>query len=127
VFFFFTHQSYKKSLVRDYLCNNAQTFYQTQSLSAKNSATPHIFKTPTFSQQNQRGNESPKSEATEATKPNQNEPLMNEQEAAKFLGISRMTLLRKRNAGEIGFYRVGFRVLYSKEKHLIPFLETCEK
>jgi excisionase family DNA binding protein len=86
-----------------------------------------IFKTPTLWQQNQRGNESPKSEATEATKPNQNEPSMNEVEAAKFLGISRMTLLRKRNAGEIGFYRVGFRVLYSKEKHLIPFLEQCEK
>jgi hypothetical protein len=86
-----------------------------------------ICKTPTLWQQNQRGNESPKSEATEATKPNQNEPLMNEVEAAKFLGISRMTLLRKRNASEIGFYRVGFRVLYSKEKHLLPFLELCEK
>jgi excisionase family DNA binding protein len=89
--------------------------------------TAHSFKTPHIWQQNQRGNESPKSEATEAIKPNQNEPSMNEVEAAKFLGISRMTLLRKRNAGEIGFYRVGFRVLYSKEKHLIPFLETCEK
>jgi excisionase family DNA binding protein len=52
---------------------------------------------------------------------------MNEVQAAKFLGISRMTLLRKRNASEIGFYRVGFRVLYSKEKHLLPFLEGCEK
>jgi excisionase family DNA binding protein len=56
-----------------------------------------------------------------------NEPLMNEIEAARFLGISRMTLLRKRNANEIGFFRVGFRVLYSKEKHLLPFLEQCEK
>lgn len=55
------------------------------------------------------------------------EPLLNETEAAKFLGISRMTLLRKRNAGEVEFFRVGFRVLYSKEKHLIPFLSGCEK
>lgn len=85
------------------------------------------FKTPPLWQQNNQGNESPEIKATEATKPNQNEPLMNEVEAAKFLGISRMTLLRKRNAGEIGFYRVGFRILYSKEKHLIPFLEQCEK
>ena len=59
--------------------------------------------------------------------PNLTEPLMNETQAAKFLGISRMTLLRKRNNGEIQFFRVGFRVLYSKEKHLLPFLELCEK
>ncbi len=58
---------------------------------------------------------------------NLTEPLMNEIEAAKFLGISRMTLLRRRNAGGIKFFRVGFRVLYSKEKHLLPFLETCER
>lgn len=88
---------------------------------------PNSFKAANFSQHNERGNESPKTAATEATKSIQNEPLMNEQEAAKFLGVSKMTLLRKRNAEEIGFYRVGFRVLYSKEKHLIPFLESCEK
>ena len=56
-----------------------------------------------------------------------NEPLLNETDAAKFLGISRMTLLRKRNNNEIKFFRVGFRVLYSKEKHLLPFLTQCEK
>ncbi len=56
-----------------------------------------------------------------------NEPLMNEKEAAKFLGVSRITLLRKRNLGEIAFFRIGFRVLYSKEKHLLPFLEKCER
>lgn len=55
------------------------------------------------------------------------EPLLSEKEAARFLGISYTTMLRKRNAGDIGFFRVGFRVLYSKEKHLIPFLQTCEK
>jgi excisionase family DNA binding protein len=88
------------------------------------------LKTPTFEQQISKGNESPKDEQNsrnKAAQPTLNEPLLNEKEAAKFLGISRMTLLRKRNASEIGFYRVGFRVLYSKEKHLIPFLETCEK
>jgi excisionase family DNA binding protein len=55
------------------------------------------------------------------------EPLLSEVEAAKFLGISKMTVLRRRNAGEIGYFRVGFRVLYSKEKHLIPFLKGREK
>lgn len=87
----------------------------------------HSFKTPAFSQQSEKGNETPKIELRELIQPILNEPLMNEVEAAKFLGISRMTLLRKWNAQEIGFYRVGFRVLYSKEKHLLPFLEQCEK
>jgi hypothetical protein len=55
------------------------------------------------------------------------EPLLSEPDAAKFLGISKMTLLRNRNAGGIGFFRVGFRVLYSKEKHLVPFLKERER
>ena len=59
--------------------------------------------------------------------PSINEPLLSEAKAAEFLGVSKMTLLRKRNAGDIGFFRVGFRVLYSKEKHLLPFLNACEK
>lgn len=92
---------------------------------------PNSFKTLAFGQHNETGN---KTQETWIEKPNQEvstkqitEPLINEIEAAKFLGISRMTLLRKRNAGEIGFYRVGIRVLYSKEKHLLPFLQSCEK
>lgn len=88
---------------------------------------PNSHKTAAFGQQSGRGNETPKVEASKENQPSLNEPLMNEVEAAKVLGISRMTLLRKRNANEIGFYRVGFRILYSKEKHLIPFLEQCEK
>lgn len=85
---------------------------------------PHSFKTPAFGQQNERGNETP---VADEIPQNINDPLLSEAEAAKFLGISKMTLLRKRNAGNIGFFRVGFRVLYSKEKHLIPFLEQCER
>lgn len=50
-------------------------------------------------------------------------PLLSEAEAAAFLGVSKMTVIRKRNAGELKFFRVGFRVLYSKTKHLQPFLE----
>jgi excisionase family DNA binding protein len=88
---------------------------------------PNSPKTPLVWQQNRRGNETPKNKKTKDNQPALNEPLMNEIEAAKFLGISRMTLLRKRNANEIRFFRVGFRVLYSKEKHLLPFLEQCEK
>lgn len=89
--------------------------------------TPHSLKTAAFGQQSTEGNETLSIESNQPTQPNLNEPLMNEIEAAKFLGVSRMTLLRKRNAQEIGFYRVGFRVLYSKEKHLLPFLQSCEK
>jgi hypothetical protein len=88
---------------------------------------PDSFKTAAFGRQNATGNKTPKTDPVQSNQPTVSEPLMNEIAAAKFLGISRMTLLRRRNAGEIGFYRVGFRVLYSKEKHLLPFLEGCEK
>lgn len=79
-------------------------------------------------QQNESGNKTlEKASKTEPSPSDISEPLLSEAEAAKFLGISKMTLLRKRNAGTISFFRVGFRVLYSKEKHLIPFLQQCEK
>lgn len=86
----------------------------------------HSFKTPATLQQSPSTRKSYDSIHPEPDLPSPSEPLMSESEAANFLGISKMTLLRKRNAGEIGFYRVGFRVLYSKEKHLIPFLDKCE-
>ena len=92
----------------------------------------HSYKTPAVEQQNQSGNETPKSSIQEpittsvSTAPI-SEPLLSEAEAAKFLGISKMTVLRKRSTGEIGYFRVGHRILYSKEKHLITFLEKCEK
>lgn len=50
------------------------------------------------------------------------ESLLSEAQAAKFLGVSKMTLSRKRIAGDISFFRVGSRVLYSKEKHLLVYL-----
>ena len=52
--------------------------------------------------------------------------LLSEAAAAKFLGVSKMTLLRKRHAAEISFFRVGARILYSKEKHLHPYLSKHE-
>jgi excisionase family DNA binding protein len=56
-----------------------------------------------------------------------NETILTEPEAAKFLKISRMTLIRLRQKRKIAFYRIGFRVLYSSEKHLRPFLDKCEE
>lgn len=55
------------------------------------------------------------------------EGLLSEKQAAQWLGISRITLLRARKARRIGAYRIGTRVLYSEEKHLRPFLEACER
>jgi excisionase family DNA binding protein len=88
--------------------------------------SPHSFKTAVVEQQKEAGNETHTQADLESSSP-VSEPLLSEAEAARFLGISKMTLLRKRNAGEIGYFRVGFRVLYSREKHLVPFLERCEK
>ncbi len=56
-----------------------------------------------------------------------NETILNETEAAKYLKVSRPTLHRWRKRGAIKFYRAGFRVLYSVELHLRPFLERCEQ
>jgi hypothetical protein len=66
-------------------------------------------------------------ETSDRIPPGFSEPLLNEKAAAQFLGISRMTLLRRRNEGKIKFCRDGLRVLYSKERHLIPYLEEREQ
>src|SRR2546430_2176239 len=52
--------------------------------------------------------------------------LLSEKQAAKRLGIARITLLRAREAGRIRFFRIGTRVLYCKEQ-LTEFLERCER
>jgi excisionase family DNA binding protein len=52
--------------------------------------------------------------------------LLSEKQAAKRLGVARITLLRAREAGRIRFFRIGTRVLYCAE-HLAEFLEGCER
>lgn len=52
--------------------------------------------------------------------------LLSEKQAAKRLGVARITLLRAREAGRIRFFRIGTRVLYCAE-HLTEFLERCER
>lgn len=49
-----------------------------------------------------------------------------EPEAAKHLKVSRITLQRRRLAGEIAFYRIGSRVVYSTA-HLQDFLARQER
>src|SRR6184192_2022878 len=57
----------------------------------------------------------------------QNYPnLLSEKQAAKRLGIARITLLRAREAGRIRFFRIGTRVLYCAE-HLTDFLNNCDR
>ena len=52
--------------------------------------------------------------------------LLSEKQAAKRLGIARITLLRAREAGRIRFFRIGTRVLYCAEQ-LTEFLTACER
>src|SRR6266540_7274401 len=52
--------------------------------------------------------------------------LLSEKQAAKRLGVARITLLRAREAGRIRFFRIGTRVLYCAE-HLTDFLNNCER
>lgn len=51
---------------------------------------------------------------------------ISEKEAAKRLGISRITLLRARCRGEISHFRFGARVVYA-ESHLTEFLAKNER
>jgi excisionase family DNA binding protein len=51
---------------------------------------------------------------------------LSEREAAERLGISRLTLWRARQRGEIAFLRIGRRVLYS-ESHLNDFEQRDER
>ena len=55
-----------------------------------------------------------------------NHNLMSEKQASARLGISRITLLRAREAGRIRFFRIGTRVLYNQEQ-LNDFLSSCER
>lgn len=52
--------------------------------------------------------------------------LLSEKQAAKRLGVARITLLRARADGRIRFFRIGTRVLYCEEQ-LIEFLKICER
>jgi excisionase family DNA binding protein len=50
-----------------------------------------------------------------------------EAEAAARLGISKPSLLRLRKEARIGHYRIGARVVYSEDKHIRPFLDSCHQ
>lgn len=53
------------------------------------------------------------------------EILFSEREAARLLGVSRITVLRMRQQGRIGFYRIGTRVLFDRN-HIAEFKSVCE-
>ena len=52
--------------------------------------------------------------------------LLTETEAARFLNVSRQTLIRQRKAGQVGYYRIARRVLYGQE-HLEEFLASANQ
>ena len=52
--------------------------------------------------------------------------LLSAKESVLRLGISKPTLSRLCRDKKIGYYRVGTRILFSEEKHIIPFLDSVE-
>jgi predicted site-specific integrase-resolvase len=63
---------------------------------------------------------------TSAAMPTARDDNLNEREATRRLGISRISLFRLRRAGLIGYYCIGGRVLYSPE-HIRAYLATVER
>jgi len=115
-----------KRLMVEHLCE--EIVVARESIAIRFACDPTSFKTPALEQRVEPSNETPEGALPEKVEIIQStEPLLSEAEAAHFLGVSKMTMLRKRQTGIIGFYRVGFRVLYSKEKHLLPYLASCEE
>ncbi len=55
-----------------------------------------------------------------------NSGLRNENDAARYLNVSRQTLIRLRKAGQISYYRIAKRVLYGQE-HLEEFLTSANQ
>jgi excisionase family DNA binding protein len=55
------------------------------------------------------------------------ERLLSVKEAAQFIGISAVTLHRILKREEIEHYRIGNRILFSKESHILPYLSRNEK
>lgn len=51
---------------------------------------------------------------------------LHEKAAANYLSVSLSTLKRIRYSGDIGHYRIGMRIRYSKSQHLDPFISSCE-
>ena len=60
-------------------------------------------------------------------KVNGNRGLLSEKEAAEYIGVCRLTLMRLRQRQRLGFFRVGTRILYSIEEHIRPFLAVDEQ
>lgn len=48
-----------------------------------------------------------------------------EAETADLLGVSKMTVRRKRESGELRYYRIGMRILIA-ESHILEFLKRNE-
>jgi len=51
---------------------------------------------------------------------------LSEKDAARTLGVSRVSLFRLRRAGMIGYYCIGGRVLYSPD-HIRNYLTSVER
>lgn len=49
-----------------------------------------------------------------------------EKETADLLGVSKMTVRRKREAGELRFYKIGARIIIS-DAQIVEFLERSEQ
>lgn len=53
-------------------------------------------------------------------------PVLNEKQVAQRLGVSPITVLRLRQRGELSYYRIGGRIVFSVDQ-INDFLKRAEK
>ena len=53
--------------------------------------------------------------------------LLTSSEVARFLQVSEPTIFRLRKCGKLKYYKIGNRILFSRQRHLKAFLDVCEQ
>ena len=90
--------------------------------------SPNPIESATHGQHNGHSNETPKANGPSVDiNGNDDDALLSEKETAELLGLSKLTLMRKRKSGEIVYFKLGHRIMYSKKKHVNKYLIESEK
>jgi len=120
------HQKEKRILIEQ-ICERIVIERDTITIRFGFGYSPHPLKAVADEQQIEKGNETVENASSEPVLVGTEEDPLSPVEAAKALGISETTLYRRRKAGQIGFYKDGSRVSFSRARHLVPYQARREE